>query len=156
MVKVVRQLGAFVACTLWCCAVRAHSYKAGVMHRTIVDSPKPRQRDPWSGLTAKGYERQKKRNQERMSKCKPMPSMVGIITRVGFGGFQFTEYDLDGDTKRCQAIMRGRFSVDELRQHKGQLLRVHIARHSGRAPILVSVSALSRTTIENLERNNLL
>lgn len=91
-----------------------------------------------------------------MSKCKPLPSMVGIITRVGFGGFQFTEHMGNGGVQRGQAIMCGRFTPDELREYKGELLRVHVAKHSNRAPILVSISSLSNATIENLERNNLL
>ena len=157
MVELVRKLGTFAACGLWCCAVRAHSYEARIMQRTIVDSPKPRQRD-FGGLTPKGYAKQKEKNIQRMRKQKPLPAMVGRITRVGRGGFQFVEHMGDGGVMQGRTVMCGRYGVEILEhyQRSGAILRIFVCKNNNRAPILVSIENLSPVTVENMERNGLL
>ena len=157
MVELARKLGTFASYFLWCCAVRAHSYEARVMQRTQVYHPKPRQRD-FGGLTPKGYARQKERNQQRMRKQKPLPAMVGRITRVGRGGFQFVEHMGDGGVMQGRTVMCGRYGVEKLERYRksGAILRIYVCKNNNRAPILVSIENLSPVTVENMERNGLL
>jgi len=103
-------------------------------------------------------ERQKRKNRERMRKLKPLPSMVGTITRVGEGGFQFVEYLGNGGVRQGRSVMCGRYSPDRLRhyQRAQTVLRIFVCKNNNRAPILVSIESLSSVTVENMERNGLL
>jgi len=91
-----------------------------------------------------------------MNACNPLPSMVGMITRVGMGGFQFLEMTGHGGVMQGCTVMRGRFSVMHLQQLREKTIRIHISRHPGRVPILASITTLSDASIENLERSGLL
>ena len=160
MVELVRKLGAFIACGVWCCAVRAHSYEASAMFRTQVDTRERAQghQKRVHTFTKEADERQKKKNRERMRKLTPLPSMVGTITRVGEGGFQFVEHMGNGGVMQGRTVMCGRYSPQRLKsyQQAKTVVRIFVCKNNNRAPILVSLENLSGVTVENMERNGLL
>ena len=120
---------------------------------SMLRTPPPRRKPPLSfrELSPEAAARRKKQNRERMDKLKPLPSMVGVITRVGLSGFQFAEHRLGEQVVTTTTVMCGRFF--DLHRYKGRIVRIFVSRMPGRAPCLASIETLSRTTLANIERS---